>query len=171
MARRCSAGPVQQAGAQEQILDIAGLALQHLGEQVFGDRSVVAGELLDEPLGIGVIGQGDYREAEARGPSFRPLVQQRRPGLRQCDIRGGEKLAGLLPGETQIRRADLSELAGQAQLMQAQPQVAARGQHRVHAGGKVRQQPGELGEGVRDGQLVQIVDDQDEAAATIGELG
>ena len=54
--------------------------------------------------------------------------------------------------------------------MQAQPQIAARGQHRVHVRGKVHQQPGELGEGVRGGQLLQIVDDQDEAAAMICEL-
>jgi hypothetical protein len=67
------------------------------------------------------------------------LMQQRRPGLGQRDTRGGEKLAGLPLGEAQLRRADLGELAGQPQLMQAQPQIAACGQHRVHVGGKVRQ--------------------------------
>ena len=153
------------------MLHVAGLAVQHLGEQVLRDRPVAAGELRDEPLRVGVTGQGERREAQARGPPFGPLVQQRRSGLGQRDTRGGEQLAGLPLGEPQIRGADLGQLAGQPQPMQAQPQVAACGQHRVHAGGKVRQQPGELGEGVRGVQLVQIVDDQDEAAAMIGELG
>ena len=130
-----------------------------------GDRAVGAGELLHEPLGVGVAGQGQRREPQARGPSFGPLVQQRRAGLRQRDTRGGEKLTCLPLGKPQVCRADLGQLAGQAQLMQAQPKIAARGQHRVHVRGKVRQQPGELGQGVRGVQLVQIVDDQDEAAA------
>jgi hypothetical protein len=98
-------------------------------------------------------------------------MQQRRPGLRQRDTRGGEELAALPLGEAQVCGADLGELAGQAQLMQAQPQVAACGQHRMHVRGEVRQQAGEPGEGVRGVQLVQIVDDQDEAAAMIGKLG
>ena len=54
--------------------------------------------------------------------------------------------------------------------MQAQRQIATRGQHRVHVGRKVCQQPGQLSERLRRGQLVQIVDDQDEAAALVGEL-
>ena len=110
--------PVEQRGAQEQVLDVVGLEFEHLGEQVLGDRSVAAGELRDELLWVGVSGQGDYREAEARGPSFRPLVQQRRAGLGQGDTRGAEQLACLALGEAQIRRTDLGELAGQAQLMQ-----------------------------------------------------
>ena len=110
--------------------------------------------------GIGVAGQGDRREPQARGPPFRSLVQQRRSGLGQRDTRGIEQLACFALGEAQIGRADLGELAGQAQLMQAQPQIATRGQHRVHVRGKVRQQPGELSERFRRGQLVQIIDDQ-----------
>src|SRR6266550_5314387 len=54
--------------------------------------------------------------------------------------------------------------------MQAQREIATGGQHRMYAAGKVRQQPGELGERVRRGQLVEIVDDQDEAATLAGEL-
>jgi hypothetical protein len=46
-------------------------------------------------------------------------VQQRDPGLRQRDPRGVEQLAGFVPGEAQVGRADLGQLAGQAQLMQA----------------------------------------------------
>ena len=54
--------------------------------------------------------------------------------------------------------------------MQAQLQITTRRQHRVRVAGKVGQQPGELGQGVRRMQLVQIVDDQDDAAAMVFEL-
>ena len=128
--------PVEHGGAQQQILDVVRLALQHLGDQVLGDRPVAAGELRDETLRVGVTGQRDRRQPQARRPPFRPLVQQRRSGVRQRDPRGIEKLARLALGEAQIRRADLGQLAGQAQLMQAQREIAARGQHRVHVPGR-----------------------------------
>jgi hypothetical protein len=53
--------------------------------------------------------------------------------------------------------------------MQAQREIAAGGQHRVHVGGKVRQQDCELGEGVRRVQLVEIVDDQHDPAPMVFE--
>ena len=152
------------------ILDVGGLAVQHLGEQVLGDHVVAAGELRDEPLRIRVPGQRDRREPQARGPPLRPLLQQRRAGLGQRDTRGIKQLAGLAFGEPQIRRADLGQLAGQAQLMQAQPQIATRGQYRMPIWGKAGQQPGELGEGLRRIQLVQIINHQRDAVASIGEF-
>ena len=158
--RQLTVDAIEQAGTQQQILDVVGLAVQHLGDQVLGDRAVAAGELRDEPLRVGVTGQGERREPQARGPPFGPLVQQRRSGLGQRDTRGVEQLACFALGEAQIRRADLGQLACQAQLMQAQPKIMARGQDRVRVGGKVRQQAGELGEGLRRVQLVQIIDDQ-----------
>jgi hypothetical protein len=103
-------------------------------------------------------------------PTYVALVQQRRAGLGQLDAGGGQQLAGLVPGKAQVRRADLSQLAGQAQLMQAQPQITARGHDRVAVGGKVCQQVGEMGEGVWRVQLVEIVDDHDDAAAQVREL-
>ncbi len=54
--------------------------------------------------------------------------------------------------------------------MQAQPQIVTRGQHRMRAGGKVCQQAGELGEGLRGVQLVQIINNQRDVAASTGEL-
>jgi hypothetical protein len=63
------------------------LALQHFRDQILGDRAVAAGELGDKALRVGVISQGDRREPQARGPSFRPLVQQYRSGS-DSDTRG-----------------------------------------------------------------------------------
>jgi hypothetical protein len=162
--------PFEQRGAQEQILDVGRLAFEHLGEQVLGDRALAAGELGDEPLRIGMIGQGDRREPQSRGPSFRPLVQPLRPGVRQNDARGMEQLAGFALREAQVGRADLSQLAGQAQLVQSQRHVVAHDQDRVHVRGKVRQQPGELSGGLGRVQLVEIIDRQRDVAVNTGEL-
>ena len=163
--RQLAVDPVEQRGAQQQILDVGRLAHQHLRDQVLRDRAVAAGELRDEPLRVGVTGQRERREPQARGPPLRPLVQQRRPGVGQRDTRGVQQLAGFALGEAQVGRADLGQLAGQAQLMQAQPQIVTRGQHRVRVPGKVRQQPAELSECLRRIQLVQIIDNQRDAAA------
>ena len=112
---------IEQGGAQEQLLDVVGLAVQHLGEQVLGDGAVAAGELGHEPLGVGVTGQRERRQPQARGPPLGPLVQQRRPSLGQRDPRGVQELAGFALGKAQVGCADLGQLAGQAELMQAQP--------------------------------------------------
>jgi hypothetical protein len=65
-AGQLAVDPVQQAGAQEQILDAGRLAIQNLGQQVLRDRAVAAGELGDEPLRVEVAGQGDHREPQGR---------------------------------------------------------------------------------------------------------
>src|SRR5580704_17163804 len=54
--------------------------------------------------------------------------------------------------------------------MQAQWEIATGGEHRMYAAGKTRQQPGELGERVRRGQLMQIINNQRDVATSIGEL-
>ena len=144
---------------------------EHLGHQVLGDGPVAAGELRDELLRIGVTGQGDRREPQAGRPSFGPLVQQCGAGRGKGDARGVEQLAGLALGEAQLFGADLGELTGQAQLMQAEPEITTRGQHRVRVGGKAGQEQGELGQGVWRVQLMQVVDDQGDAAAMVFELG
>ena len=168
--RELAVDPIEQGGAQQQILDVGRLALQHLRDQVLRDHAVAAGELGDEPLRVGVAGQRERREPQARGPPLRPLVQQRYSGVGQRDPRGPQQLAGLALGEAQVRRADLGQLARQAQLMQPQPQIVARGQDRVHVRRKVHQQPAQLSERLRRTQLVQIIDNQRDAAAGVGEL-
>jgi len=73
-------------------------------------------------------------------------MQQRRPGLGQRDARGGEQLASVALGEPQVRRADLGQVIRQAQLMQAQPKIAAGRHDGVGLRWEVRQQAGELSE-------------------------
>jgi hypothetical protein len=162
--------PVQQGSAQQQILDVGRMAVQHLRDEVLRDRALAAGELGDEPLRVAMTGQGDHREPQARGPPLGPLVEQRDPGRRQRDARGVEQFAGLALSEAQVGRADLGQLAGQAQLMQAQPDIVTRGQYRVHLRRKAGQQPGQLRDRLRRGQLVQIINHQRDAPGSIGEL-
>jgi hypothetical protein len=83
------------------------LAIQHLGDQVLGDGAVATGELRHEPLWIGVTGQRERREPQARRPPLRPLVQQRRSGLGQRDTRDIEQLTGFALGKAQFFPADL----------------------------------------------------------------
>ena len=54
--------------------------------------------------------------------------------------------------------------------MQPQPQIVTRGQDRVHVRGKAGQQPGELSGGLLRVQLVEIIDNQRDAAVSVGEL-
>ena len=161
---------IEQGGAQQQVLDVGRLAFEHLRDQVLGDRPVAAGEFGHEALRVGLAGQGDRRQPQAGGPPLGPLVQQRDPGFGQRDPRGVEQQAGLALGEAQIGRADLGQLARQPQLVQAQPQIMAGGQQRVGARRKVCQQPGQLGDRLRRIQLVQIVDDQRDAAPIVGQF-
>ena len=73
-------------------------------------------------------------------------------------------------GETQVCRADLGQLAGEAKLVQPQGQITPRREDRVHMLGELLQQPGQLRERFRRGQLVQIIDDQEGAVVMLGEL-
>ena len=154
--------PVQQGGAQQQALYLWWLPVQHLGHQVLGDRTVAAGELGDEPFGVRVPGQGQDGQPQPGRPAFGPLVQRGDDRVGQRDPGGGQQPAGLVLGEAQLRGADLGQLSGQPQLVQAQRRVAAGGHDRVDVRGEARQQGRELLVGLGGAQLVQVVDDQDE---------
>ena len=78
--------PVEQSGAQEQMLHIVWLAFEHFGDQVFRDRALAAGELRYEPLRVGVIGKGKRRQPQSRDPPFSPLCRAApcRPRKARC---------------------------------------------------------------------------------------
>ena len=158
--------PVEQGGAQQQMLDVGaagGPASRRSGTR----RPCGRCRRTPRRTAPGPGGRpGRAPPAAGPRPTLRSAGAAAPPPASDSAIPDGvEQLAGLPLGEAQIRRADLGQLARQAQLVQAQRQIAAGGQDRVHVRGEVRQQPGELGEGLRRGQLVQIVDDQDDAAA------
>ena len=55
--RQLAVDAVEQGGAQQQLLYLGRLALQHLGQQVLGNCPAAAGELRDKPLGVRAAGQ------------------------------------------------------------------------------------------------------------------
>jgi hypothetical protein len=98
-------------------------------------------------------------------------VQDRDQPVGQCDPCRGQEVAGLVPGETQLRGTDLGQLPGQPEPVQAQRGFAASGHDRVRVRWQARQQPGELLDGVGRTQLVQVVDHQDEGTGELGQFG
>jgi len=98
---------IEQTGAQQQLLDVGRLAVQHFCDQVLRDRAVASGKLRNKTLGVGVAGKGDRREPQPGCPPFGSLAQERCSGVGQRDPRGVEQLAGFALGEAQICRADL----------------------------------------------------------------
>ena len=78
------AHPLDDRGPQQERPDRVGLALQHLGQQVVGDRPLAAGELPDELLGLRVVGERHRGQAQTCRP---PLG----PGVEQVDRRIGEQ--------------------------------------------------------------------------------
>lgn len=163
--------PVQQGSTQQQSLYLWWLPVQHFGHQVLGDSAIAAGELGDEPFRVRVPGQGQDGQSQPGRPAFGPLVQRGHRLVGQRDPGGREQLASLVLGEEQLRRADLGQLSRQPELMQAQRKVAAGGYDHMDVRGEVRQQGGELLDGLGGGQLMQVVDDQDAGIAGRRELG
>jgi hypothetical protein len=157
--------------AQQQVLYLRRLPLQHLGHQVLGDRAVTAGELGDEPYRVGVPGEGQDGEAEPGRPALGPLMQHHGRIVGQRDAASGEELTGLVLGKAELRGANLGQLLGQPQPVQAQRQVTAGGHDRPDPRRQARQQSCELPGGLGRGELVQVIDDQDEAIAGLLEFG
>ena len=95
------------------------LPVQHLGHQVLGDCAVAAGELGDEPFGIRMPGQRQHGQPQPGRPALGPLVEQGGHVVGQHDAGRGHEFPGLLLGEAQLRHADLGQLPGQPQPVQA----------------------------------------------------
>jgi hypothetical protein len=85
-------------------------------------------------------GQREHRESQPGRPALGPLVEHGGDVVGQRDPGGGHQLPGLLLGETQLGDADLGQLAGQSQSVQAQRRVVTGGHDRVCVRGEVRQQ-------------------------------
>ena len=71
--------PLEDRRAQQQPPHLFGLALEHLGQQVVGDGSLAAGELGDEPLGVGMAGERQRGQPQPRRPALGAGVQLGQP--------------------------------------------------------------------------------------------
>ena len=134
------------------------MALEHLGEQILRDGALAAGELGGEALGIGMPGKRERREAQAGRPALGPRLQQLKGGIGQFYPGRLEQRARLLDRKAKIAGADLREPPFQAQAVQPQPQVVARGEHQAELLGRAHQEELELAQRVLGTQLVKVVD-------------
>ena len=152
--------PLEDRGAQQQPPHLVGLPLEHLGQQVLGDGALAAGELGDEPLGLGMPAS---ESAASRSPAAQPSVRawsSDTPWSESATPDVGEQLPRLLEREAQIGGPHLGQLAGEAQAMQPELRVVAGRQHDAEQRGPAGEQALELRERLGRAQLVQVVDHQ-----------
>src|SRR5689334_22819743 len=64
------AHPVQYRCPKEEAAHLIGLALQNLGEKVFGDAALMPSEPRSEAFGIQIPGHRERGESDASSPSF-----------------------------------------------------------------------------------------------------
>ena len=150
--------PLEDRGAQQQPSHVAGLALEHLGEQVVGDGALAAGELLDEPLWLRVAGERKRRQPQPCRPPLSPRMQDGDAFICEHDPGISEQLVCFLEREAQVGGPDLGQLARESEAVEPELRVAARREHDPEQTRPLSQQCLELGERLRRGELVQVVD-------------
>ena len=163
--------PVQHRGPQQQPPDRLGLPLQHLGQQVLRDRALAAGELGRETVRLRMPGQRQRGQPQPRRPALGPVIQ---PGQRWLGQRYPGRLEQgprLILGEAQAVRADLGELAGQPQPVQAQPEIVPGGKDEPQPRGRAHEQQLQLAQRVGRAQLVQVVDHQQDPVLQAAQIG
>jgi hypothetical protein len=101
---------------------------QDLREQVVADRPVVAGEVVDEALRLGMIAKRQSREAQRTDPPLGVFPQPPDVRLvhRHAELR--QHLGGLREREGELRGPDLGQLVLEPEPPEAQRRVCARRQ-------------------------------------------
>ena len=106
--------PVDDARAEQEVAGGRWLLLQHLGQQVLGDPSVVPGEGGDrggELVGRGAALQRERGQPKARCPALGAVEQAAQVDRAEVQVVLGEQRRRLLQGEGEVGSADLGELA------------------------------------------------------------
>jgi hypothetical protein len=105
-------------------------------------------------------------ELEPGGPALRPPGEAGQVlGRQRLAVEAAEELLDLPGAEAQVVGADLQQLAGDPQARGVEARLGARAGQHVQPGGRVADQLLQQPLGVAGGQLVQVVDDQQRAAA------
>ena len=153
---------IAHAHREQHLDDLVGQRRQDLAHEVVGDRLPVAGEVGEEHGRVGGFAQRDAGQAQRRGPARGLRVQQ--PVLRGGDAHVGPRQhgRGLVGGEGERGRAQLPQLAGEAQASQVQRWVGAAGQHQPQPRRPVLQEGREARDGVGVDQLLQVVEHDDQ---------
>ena len=155
-----AADPLQDRGAEQQLPDPFGLALEDLGKQVIRHRPLAAGELGDELSGVRVTGQRHRGEPQARGPPLGPRQEHGGVLGRQLDPGCVKELLRLIGREPEVDGAELGQLASQAESMESQRWVMAGGEDHVQQWWPLREQELQVCLSIRRDQLLKIVDDE-----------
>ena len=124
--------PVQDGGVQQELADLAGLALQHLLDQVVDDVAVVPREAGDEPGDVVSSLHRQRRQLQGGDPPFGTPLQRRHVRGRQLQAHHlVEVRRSLVRREPQVGGTDLDQLATRSQPRQRQRRVSAAGDHEV----------------------------------------
>jgi hypothetical protein len=155
--------PVEDRRAEEKVAHLLSEPAQDLAPEVVDHVAVVAGELVDETRGIGLLADGECGEIESRDP---PL----RTAMKRLDVRFGQgqveqpvqELSGLFRREAQLASVDLEQIPPGSQAGERQPRLRPSGH--CHLAG-VRQvldkESHLLRESLRVGEVIVVQRDYD----------
>ena len=166
-----AAQPVEDGGAQQEVLDAGGLLLQDLLDQIVQHEAVAAAEGVDEARGVAPSLHRQSRQVQPGDPALGARFQGGDFILREVQAhRIVEKFGGFGGRKAQVGGAQLGESALGAQAGQGQRRILAGGDDQVQPGRQVLQQEGEsLVDGTRVDRVV-VVQHQDQAVWQGGDV-
>ena len=139
------AEPGQHRGPGQELLDLGGLAAEHLLGQEVHDEPVVAGELPDEGVRRRIAAQRDRGQIHPGWPSLGSFHELIEVGFAELDSGYGEQqLRGLPGGEAQLAGPHLGQFPGRPQAGQRQWRICPRDDHDLHGRWQVQQQERDL---------------------------
>ncbi len=125
--------PVEDRRTEQERLEIARLALQHLFQEVVGDLLLSAGQTGSPHGGIVPVSQRERCQRDRGSPPLRPLAQSLGRLLRQLQTTAGGNGSRLLRVQREERGPDLDQIATCTDAAEPQSPIATRDQHQLRA--------------------------------------
>ncbi len=141
---------------------------EELVADVIGEQAIVAGKAGDGAAHVVLGEQRQPGQVESRGPALGPFEQGVELGGGEPHPEGREHGGPLGLGHRQLATAELDQQAAGAQLRQRQGRVGAGGDGDLGAGTGVLRQGGDHRQRLRRLEMLELVDDEDGAAAAGG---
>ena len=116
---------VDETDAHQEVEQLRGLPVDHLGQQVGGHRVVVTGERVDEPGGICAALQLQGGQPETGRPPLGPLDQATDVCVVEVDPELGQQRGGLVDPEGEFGGPDLGDHPGEAEPVQRPRRIPA----------------------------------------------
>src|SRR5690349_14082701 len=162
--------PLEDRRSQEQTPDVGGLAIEHLGQQVFAHRAFGARKLCCEAHWIHVAAKRQRGQSQTRRPAFSPVDQLIERRISQIDARALKQHSRIDWRETQVVGANLSEVARQPDAVETDPHVMAREEDQSDGFGSTKNEQFELTQALVGSDLVEIIDDQPHPVLELTEI-